>query len=156
MTLAAPDLVSGPVVAPFLAAAGRVTAFATPGRRVLVVDDDPAILELVGIRLSLAGCAIAVARNGIQALERLSAFRPEAMVLDVSMPALDGFGVLSHMREKGLSCPTLVLSAGRNADDVRRAIELGARDYLTKPFRDDQLLLRVARLLIRSRDALDR
>lgn len=144
------------IATPVLAPAGRVTAFASPGRRVLAVDDDPAVLELVGIRLSLAGCAIAVARDGYQALERLADFQPEAMVLDVSMPGLDGFGVLARMREKGLSCPTLVLSARRDADEVRRAIELGARDYLTKPFRDDQLLLRVARLLIRNREALNR
>ncbi|MBW8813229.1 MAG: response regulator [Caulobacterales bacterium] len=129
---------------------------ASPGRRVLTVDDDPAILELVGIRLSLAGCAIAVARDGLQALDRLKHFRPEAMVLDLSMPRLDGFGVLSVMRERGIVCPTLVLSAGCDAQQVRRAIELGARDYLTKPFRDDQLLLRVARLLIRNRSDLER
>lgn len=144
------------IATPVAAPAGRVTAFVTPGRRVLAVDDDPAVLELVGIRLSLAGCAIAVARDGYQALERLHDFRPEAMVLDVSMPGLDGFGVLARMRDKGLTCPTLMLSARRNVEEVRHAISLGARDYLTKPFRDDQLLLRVARLLIRNREALER
>ena len=124
-----------------------------PLRRVLVVDDDPYVAELIQTRLEIAGYMTSVARDGIQAIQRLSDFRPEAMVLDINMPCMDGFGVLSHMRANNLTArtPTMVLTARSQADDVSRAIQLGARDYLSKPFQDDMLLSRVKRLLARPR-----
>jgi two-component system OmpR family response regulator len=118
-------------------------------RRILVVDDDPYILELITTRLELAGYDTRAARDGRQAIERLADFRPEAMVLDINMPVLDGFGVLAHMQAQNLSArtPTMVLTARNNAGDVARAVQAGARDYLSKPFKDEQLLARVGRLL---------
>lgn len=116
-------------------------------RRVLVVDDDDAIVDLVATRLILAGYKAAVARNGFEAIRALKEARPEAMILDVNMPGLDGFGVLEHMQKTGLlKVPTLVLTARHNARDVEKAIGLGAKDYLAKPFDDRLLLARVARL----------
>jgi two-component system OmpR family response regulator len=128
------------------------------GRRVLVVDDDPDARELVTTRLQLVGCVTAIAGNGHEAIRQITAFRPEAMVLELNLPQLDGFGVLQWMTEKGLTLQvrTLVLTARNDPADVARAIGLGARDYLAKPFKDEQLLLRVARLLVRSREALRR
>lgn len=123
-------------------------------RKVLIVDDDPFLLELISTRLDLAGYTTAQARDGRRALERLADFRPEAMVLDLNMPYLDGFQVLERMRggSNGIARPaTLVLTARSQADDVQRAIQLGAKDYLAKPFRDEHLLARVARLMARSR-----
>lgn len=118
-------------------------------RRVLVVDDDPYILELIVTRLELAGYDTRSARNGQLAIERLGEFRPEAMILDINMPVLDGFGVLAYMQAQNLSAriPTMVLTARNNGGDVARAVQSGARDYLSKPFKDEQLLARVARLL---------
>jgi two-component system OmpR family response regulator len=120
---------------------------------VLVVDDDPYILELITTRLDLAGYLTRSARDGSQALQRLSDFRPEAMVLDINMPVMDGFGVLAHMRAQGLTEKTLtmVLTARNAAEDVAKAIQLGAKDYLSKPFKDEMLLARVARLFARER-----
>lgn len=125
------------------------------GRRVLVVDDDALIMELIVTRLELAGYVTAQARDGRDALTRLADFRPQAMVLDLNMPYLDGFGVLRHMQSPAaVTRPaTLVLTARNQTEDVQRAIQLGARDYLSKPFRDDQLLARVGRLLARPRAA---
>jgi DNA-binding response OmpR family regulator len=122
-------------------------------RRVLVVDDEPLVLELIVTRLEIAGFETRPARDGVQALERLTDFRPEAVVLDLNMPRLDGFGVLNHMRAQGLSdkAPTLVLTARNAAEDVAKAIKLGAKDYLSKPFRDEQLIARVGRLFNRAR-----
>lgn len=122
--------------------------------RILVVDDDPMILELVETRLSLAGCTTFGARDGLTAIARIGEVRLVAMVLDINMPGLDGFGVLKHMKDTGSihSIATLVLTARNRPEDVKLAIALGARDYLAKPFKDDQLLLRMARLL-RKRDA---
>lgn len=130
----------------------------TRPRRVLVVEDDPFLLELITTRLELAGFDTRSARDGNQALQRLTEFRPEAMVLDINMPVLDGFGVLIHMQAQGLTekTPTMVLTARNSPDDVSKAIKLGARDYLSKPFKDEQLIARVGRLLMRSRAAAAR
>jgi DNA-binding response OmpR family regulator len=127
-------------------------------RRVLVVEDDPFLLELITTRLELAGFDTRAARDGSQALQRLSEFRPEAMVLDINMPVLDGFGVLAHMQAQGLTekTPTMVLTARNSPEDVSKAIKLGARDYLSKPFKDEQLIARVGRLLVRNRAAAAR
>lgn len=126
------------------------------GRRVLVVDDDRAILELTSTLLTQAGCLVETAEDGYEALERIPEFRPEAMVLDLNMPAMDGFAVLAEMQRLGWTdhVRTLVFTARRNQDDVDRAVGLGARDYLSKPYEPQQLLLRVARLLIKNKAAL--
>lgn len=124
-------------------------------RRVLVVDDEPYLIELIVTRLELAGFETRSARNGSEALNRLNDFKPEAMVLDINMPVLDGFGVLKHMKAQGLSdkVPTMVLTARNSGEDVAKAIQLGAKDYLSKPFKDEALIARVGRLLARSRAA---
>ena len=114
-------------------------------RRVLVVDDDPSIRELVSVRLTLSGHTVLTARHGRDALTRLRERRYDGMVLDLNMPELDGFGVLEQI-DKHQMPPTLVLTASHSVADVQRAIKLGARDYLSKPFDDRQLLMRVARL----------
>jgi DNA-binding response OmpR family regulator len=117
-------------------------------RRVLVVDDDRSIVELVCTRLTLAGYNAFAARDGHEAITHLTGLRPAAMVLDLNMPSLDGFGVLAQMGKEGTDrTPTLVLTARHATTDVQRAISLGARDYLSKPFNDNQLLMRVARLM---------
>lgn len=122
--------------------------FDAPQRRILVVDDDPFVLELLTTRLTLAGYRTYSARDGQEALRRMVDVRPEAMVLDINMPRLDGFGVLRQMGASGLTerIATMVLTARNQGEDVQKAISLGARDYLSKPFRDDMLLARVARL----------
>lgn len=116
-------------------------------RRILVVEDDPMIRELITTRLELGGYQTFVASDGFQGLTSLAEVRPAAMILDINMPRLDGFGVLKRMRALGVAVPTIVLTARNQPDDVRAAISLGARDFLAKPFRDEQLLARVARLL---------
>ena len=116
-------------------------------RRILVVDDDRAILELLATRLTLAGHDVFSARDGRDALQKIEGLRPHAMVLDLNMPVMDGFGVLSALgKERAGRLPTLVLTARHGSADVQRAIGLGARDYLAKPFKDSQLLMRVSRL----------
>ena len=120
---------------------------------VLVVEDEPMVLELITTRLELAGYKTFSARDGRQALVRLKDVRVAGMLLDINMPNLDGFGVLRHLQDTGeiRRLPTMVLTARNQADDVRQAIALGARDFLSKPFKDEQLLSRVARLVRRPR-----
>jgi two-component system OmpR family response regulator len=119
----------------------------SPRLKVLVTEDDQNVRELIRTRLNLSGYEVQTARNGVEGLNRAFCFQPDAMVLDINMPELDGFGVLEGLMAKGLRIPVLVLTARHAADDVRRAIGLGAKDYLTKPFTEAQLQARVARLL---------
>ena len=123
-------------------------AFEPRRARILVVDDDPFVLELLTTRLELAGYQTFSARNGYEALDRLANVSPAGMILDINMPRLDGFGVLRSMKSvTSARIPTMVLTARNQPEDVRTALQLGAVDYLTKPFDDRQLLVRVARLL---------
>lgn len=119
-----------------------------PRPRVLVVDDDAGIREIIRTRLQMTSFEVMIARNGNEALQRAASWRPDAMVLDINMPELDGFGVLERMRRSGQpQPPVMVLTARHAQEDVRRALQLGARDYLTKPFTEAQLAARVGRLL---------
>ena len=114
---------------------------------ILIVEDDAGVRQLIRARLGAADYSVHVARNGVEALDAITRYAPDAMILDINMPGLDGFGVLEHMRKPGSQrAPTLVLTARHNAGDVERAIRLGAKDYLAKPFDDRLLLSRVARL----------
>ena len=115
--------------------------------RILVVEDDPMVLELITTRLSLAGFHTFNARDGYEGLARLKEVSPAAMVLDINMPRLDGFGVLKGMKALGIAVPTLVLTARNQSSDVQEALKLGASDFLSKPFQDQQLLARVGRLI---------
>lgn len=116
---------------------------------ILVAEDDRGVRDLIRTRLEMAGYAVHTATNGTEALGRIRQLRPHAMVLDISMPLMDGFGVLETLKAdvEQRRVPVLVLSARHGAADVRRAVGLGAKDYLTKPFSESQLVARVARLL---------
>jgi DNA-binding response OmpR family regulator len=118
--------------------------------RIFVAEDDPATLELIVTRLSVAGYDVTYARDGQQAVRSILANRPNAAILDVNMPILDGFGVMRTLRDNpsiSARMPIMVLTARNSPEDVQRAIQLGARDFLSKPFKDAHLLERVARLL---------
>lgn len=104
--------------------------------RILVVEDDPMVLELITTRLSLAGFHTFNARDGYEGLARLKEVAPAAMILDINMPRLDGFGVLRGMKVLGIAVPTLVLTARNQSSDVQEALKLGASDFLSKPFQD--------------------
>ena len=116
------------------------------GRCVLVVDDDPAIRDIIGTALEDAGYRVERAANGREALDTADRCRPHAVVLDVMMPVLDGWEFLAHWSRRPIEqrAPVLVVSdvGGRHA-----AVELGARDFLAKPFELDTLLGKLAGLL---------
>jgi DNA-binding response OmpR family regulator len=118
-------------------------------KRILVAEDDPGIRELIRARLTTAGYDTHTAHNGREALERTRALKPDGVVLDINMPELDGFGVLEALRadEALRRVPVLVLTARHATEDVKRAVSLGAKDFLTKPFNDGQLIARITRLL---------
>jgi len=116
---------------------------------VLVVDDEKEILTFVRSNLVARGFEVFTARNGAEALAFLEAKSPDLMVLDILMPEIDGFEVCRRVREWS-TIPIIVLSAlGRDHDKVQ-ALDLGADDYLTKPFSVEELLARIRALMRRS------
>jgi DNA-binding response OmpR family regulator len=117
--------------------------------RIFIAEDDESILELLITRMRIAGYHTSQERNGMAALEAIKRAPPTACILDVNMPGMDGFTVLKRLRADPLTAhvPVLILTARRAPDDIKTAIQLGATDYLSKPFNDEQLLARVARLL---------
>lgn len=117
--------------------------------RIFIAEDDESILDLLVTRLRIAGYHTVHERDGLAALEGIRRMRPNACILDVNMPGLDGFTVLKRLRADALTAhvPVLILTARRAPDDIKTAIRLGATDYLSKPFKDEELLARVARLL---------
>jgi DNA-binding response OmpR family regulator len=117
-------------------------------KKIVIAEDDDAVLELVTVRLELAGYHTVAARNGFQALERIRAIMPDGLILDIGMPQLDGFGVLQELRKRSKKLPVCVLTARHSTQDVQRAVMLGANCYVAKPFDDKTLLERVARMLL--------
>lgn len=120
-----------------------------PVSTILVAEDDAPIRELIRTRLQHAGYDVVLARTGAEAVSRILNIPLQGVVLDINMPQIDGFEVLKIMKETPSvsRTPVLMLTARHAEADVRRALVLGARDYLTKPFSEQQLVARVARLL---------
>src|SRR5687767_4698475 len=121
-----------------------------PEARLLVVDDEPNIRELLSASLRYAGFEVATAADGQQALEMAESFRPDLLVLDVMMPGLDGFGVVRRLRQAGRHKPVLFLTARDAAEDKVSGLTLGGDDYVTKPFSLDEVLARIRAVLRRS------
>src|SRR5690349_24637721 len=124
-----------------------------PEARLLVVDDEPNIRELLSASLRYAGFEVATAADGQQALAMAESFRPDLLVLDVMMPGLDGFGVVRRMRQSGKHTPVLFLTARDAAEDKVSGLTLGGDDYVTKPFSLDEVLARIRAVLRRSAGA---
>jgi DNA-binding response OmpR family regulator len=122
------------------------------GQTILVADDDPDILELVGFRLEQAGHVTVRASDGARALELAREHPPSLCVLDVLMPKLNGFEVLRALREdeRTRSVPVIMLTASVQDRDVARGFEVGADDYMRKPFNPRELQARVEALLRRN------
>jgi len=121
------------------------------GQRILVVDDEPDLLELVRVNLSQAGFEVETAETGRQALERARRSAPDLLILDLMLPDLSGTEVCRHLRADSAlgEVPIIMLTA--RADEVDRVVglEIGADDYVTKPFSPRELTLRVRAVLRR-------
>lgn len=114
--------------------------------RVLVVDDEPDIRLLHRLNLEGAGHEVLLAADGMKALERIRADRPDCVVLDMMMPGLDGWGVLEELQQRHDSTPIIVVSARSAIADIEHARAMGADGYLAKPFNANTLLDEVAKL----------
>lgn len=115
---------------------------------VLVADDDPLLRGIVEHKLIQAGYDVALAEDGREALEKSRELTPAVLVLDGMMPIVDGFEVLRRLKaeEATRSLAVVMLTALKRQDDIVSALQLGAADYLPKPFNPDELVARRARL----------
>ncbi|MFE1594495.1 response regulator transcription factor [Nocardia sp. NPDC058705] len=122
----------------------------SPEARVLVVDDEPTIVELLAVSLRYQGFEVATAADGAEALDRARTFRPQALIVDVMMPGMDGFGLLRRLRADGIDAPVLFLTARDEVDDKITGLTLGADDYVTKPFSLEEVVARLRVILRRA------
>jgi two-component system OmpR family response regulator len=120
------------------------------GARLLVVDDEPVILELLAGALRFAGFDVLTAATGAEALRAAAAGRPDLILLDVMMPGCDGFEVIRRIHDGGPRIPVIFLTARGSRHDRVAGLSLGGDDYITKPFRLDEVLARIAAVLRRS------
>jgi two-component system, OmpR family, response regulator len=121
-----------------------------PEARVLVVDDEANIVELLSVSLKFQGFEVYTATNGAQALDRARDARPDAVILDVMMPGMDGFGVLRRLRADGIDAPALFLTARDSLQDKIAGLTLGGDDYVTKPFSLEEVVARLRVILRRA------
>jgi DNA-binding response OmpR family regulator len=126
-----------------------VIAAPSEAPQVLVIDDDPLILTILEHKLRARGCRVATAADGASGLAQARASPPDLIVLDMMMPIMDGWQVLQVLRTDVplAAVPVVMLTARRGDSDVVGALDLGAADYVPKPFSPDELVARVTRLL---------
>ena len=118
--------------------------------RILVVEDDAAVRDSLARTLRFEGHQVDTAGDGLQALDAVRAAEPDAMILDVSMPRLDGLETCRRLRAEGVVLPVLMLTARDSVGDRVAGLDAGADDYLVKPFALQELLARLRALLRRS------
>ena len=132
---------------------GKGARVQTLSRKVLLVDDEDQLRRVMKDLLEREGYTVAEARDGVQALDQVDKFAPDVVVLDLNLPGLDGYGVLSHLRSRPatVNVPVIVLTAKGDEDNEVRVFELGADDFLTKPFRARALSARIDVVMNRRR-----
>jgi two-component system response regulator MprA len=118
--------------------------------RLLVVDDEPALRDALESSLAFEGYEVATATDGYEALESVERDRPDLVLLDIMMPRMDGLTAVRRMRSRGDTVPVLMLTARDAVGDRVTGLDVGADDYLAKPFELDELLARVRALLRRN------
>jgi len=119
--------------------------------KVLVIDDEPGVRELISEALSISEITAVQAADGLEALSFLRRERFDLLILDINMPKLDGLALLEKLRTEGMSVPVLMLSARADKADINQGLRIGADDYLTKPFSIEELVLRVKAIMRRSK-----
>jgi DNA-binding response OmpR family regulator len=122
------------------------------GKTILVVEDDAGIRVVLQDALVSQGYEVAAAENGIKGLELAKELRPDLVILDVMLPLMDGFEVCKRIRKEGITSPVMMLTVKDEEVDKVLGLELGADDYVTKPFSVKELLARVKALLRRVED----
>jgi CheY-like chemotaxis protein len=119
--------------------------------KILVVDDEPTIVRLMEFILARQGHEMIVAVNGEEALQKIKAHQPDLVLLDIMMPRIDGYEVAQKLRAdpQTADLPIIMLSAKAQDEDIRRGVEVGVDEYITKPFTPDHLVQVVSQHLSR-------
>jgi DNA-binding response OmpR family regulator len=125
-------------------------------KKVLVIDDEAMIRKTVRLACEKEGYAVQEAENGTEGITKVDSFRPDLILLDLMLPDISGFDVCRDIRRAGTKVPILILSAKTEEIDVVVGLEIGADDYVIKPFRPRELLARIAAHLRKSRQEEDR
>jgi two-component system, OmpR family, response regulator MprA len=118
--------------------------------RILITDDEPAVREALRRSLAFEGYDTALAEDGLAAIEQVGSYQPDAVILDVLMPRMDGLTTARRLRAGGVTVPILMLTARDTVGDRVTGLDAGADDYLVKPFELDELLARLRALLRRT------
>ncbi|HET9051877.1 MAG TPA: response regulator transcription factor, partial [Candidatus Dormibacteraeota bacterium] len=113
-------------------------------RKILVIDDESLIRKTVRLTCEKEGYAVEEADTGRSALEKLEIVKPDIVLLDLMLPDISGFDVCRDIRRSGSRVPVIILSAKTEEIDVVVGLEIGADDYIVKPFRPRELLARIA------------
>lgn len=118
-------------------------------KTILVCDDDPLLVDLLEFRLASRGFTVLIARDGAAAVDIATKDAPDAIVLDAMMPILDGYEVLRRLRANAATAniPIVMLTARKGESDIVSGLELGANDYMVKPFIPEELVMRLSRLV---------
>jgi DNA-binding response OmpR family regulator len=119
------------------------------GTRILIVEDDRYIARLLKLELEHRNLKVQCAYDGLSGLEAAREFEPAAIVLDIMLPGMDGVGVLKKLRQEGNRVPVIMLTARDTPADKVHSLNLGADDYLAKPFDTEELMARLRALLRR-------
>jgi len=118
--------------------------------KVLVVDDEPNIRDLLSASLRFAGHQVAIAANGTDAITMISETNPDIVLLDVMLPDISGFGVTKKIRGMGIETPILFLTARDDTEDKVTGLTVGGDDYVTKPFSLDEIMARISAIMRRT------
>lgn len=121
----------------------------TVKNKILVVDDEPQLANFIRMRLEANKFKVILASDGIEGLKKTQEEKPDLILLDILMPNLDGFGMLRKLKEddKTKSIPVIILTAQDKPQNISRALEIGANDYMAKPFESKIMLEKIRKLL---------
>jgi len=116
-------------------------------KSILVAEDEPSVRRLISFKLEKQNFLVEEAENGEEAMEKLCSTSYDILILDLMLPRLDGMQILKKIKKEKIDIPVLILSAKSQEKDITRGFELGADDYLTKPFKSQELIIRVKKLV---------
>lgn len=118
-------------------------------KKILVADDDPSVCQLVKMMLTRQGLDVTVARDGEEAFQKAVTEKPDAILLDINMPKMDGLAVCSKLKatQQTAQIPVAFLTAQKDVDSFKQALELGGLLYILKPFKPDKVISTVSVLL---------
>ena len=132
--------------------ANRLVTVTNSLARILVAEDETSLNDLLQDALRMNGYETISAKHGMEAVRLIREEKPDLVILDINMPQLDGFGVIEKLRNENNNIPIIVLTARDQKDDKSIGFGLGADDFVTKPFGLEELLMRVAAVLRRSKN----